>query len=278
MTFQFNSFISYLSDALENKLLFFWAIVFLSIFYFLYLKRKTGSGFFIANKFFTLWGGRKNKSSGELIDDIIEIEQFNFQYNTRAISKRQKNEFEIWIRKYELDFKIISKLEKNLDIEILKVRKVKKAMPAIVFFSIFIPLIIAFGTFGVAVKPAGLININHTGWIWFNKKEVTKYNFLGENEKSGVINPELCTRKDEIKLQFDEKTINLICDAFTDQKTLKYIDELINEQQYFFGTCTILLLLLTFYIFMTLISLLTTYDARIMILHKIRRYRKKRPR
>ena len=113
MTFQFNSFISYLSDALENKLLFFWAIVFLSIFYFLYLKRKTGSGFFIANKFFTLWGGRKNKSSGELIDDIIEIEQFNFQYNTRAISKRQKKEFEIWIRKYELDFKIISKLKKT---------------------------------------------------------------------------------------------------------------------------------------------------------------------
>nr|WP_142924946.1 DUF6216 family protein [Klebsiella pneumoniae] len=89
----FDSLVPSLSDLLENKISF--LIIFLII---LYIKKRSGSGFSIANRFFIFWLGGKGKGEYELIDEIIDIEKFNFQYNTRAVSKRQKTNFEAWIK------------------------------------------------------------------------------------------------------------------------------------------------------------------------------------
>lgn len=68
-------------------------------------------------------------------------------------------------KKYELDFRMISKLKTNFDIENLKISKINKKIPAGLFIAMFIPFIIGFETFIIAAKPAGLININDTGWF-----------------------------------------------------------------------------------------------------------------
>ncbi|HDW1085887.1 TPA: hypothetical protein RK143_002803, partial [Citrobacter koseri] len=122
----FDSLVPSLSDLLENKISFLIVFLVILISSLLYIKKRSGSGFSIANRFFIFWIGSKDKSESELIDEIIDIEKFNFQYNTRAVSKRQKINFETWIKKYELDFRMISKLKSNFDIEKLKIAKINK--------------------------------------------------------------------------------------------------------------------------------------------------------
>ncbi|XHC66405.1 DUF6216 family protein [Escherichia coli] len=51
------------------------------------------------------------------------MERFNFHYNTNATSKRQIVRFEEWVSKYELDFRLISKLKRYFDIDTLRVKK-----------------------------------------------------------------------------------------------------------------------------------------------------------
>ncbi|WP_353428180.1 MULTISPECIES: DUF6216 family protein [Enterobacter] len=101
-------------------------IALLLLFFLYYVKHKAQSGFSIANRIFVLFIRNKERNRKELIDEIIDIEHFNFHYNTRATSLRQTTAFETWIRKYELDFRIISKLKHMLDIESLKITKVRK--------------------------------------------------------------------------------------------------------------------------------------------------------
>ncbi|EBI4207824.1 hypothetical protein CNZ80_17335, partial [Salmonella enterica] len=212
----------------------------------------------------------------ELIDEIIDIEKFNFQYNTRAVSKRQKTNFEAWIKKYELDFRMISKLKTNFDIENLKISKINKKIPAGLFIAMFIPFIIGFETFIIAAKPAGLININDTGWFWFNKHEALQYKYLGSTKNAWVITPESCINKEKIKIELHKDTIDTICESFSSKRSLDYIDKLIAKQRIFFGTVTIILAITMLVIFKITISLLTTYDARRMVFFKVKRYRKKR--
>ncbi|MBU2672652.1 hypothetical protein I5654_08215 [Hafnia paralvei] len=272
----FDSLVPSLSDLLENKISFLIVFLVILISSLLYIKKRSGSGFSIANRFFIFWIGSKDKSENELIDEIIDIEKFNFQYNTRAVSKRQKINFETWIKKYELDFRMISKLKSNFDIEKLKIAKINKTIPTVLFIAMFIPFIIGFETFIIAVKPAGLININDTGWFWFNKNEALQYKFLGSTKNAWVITPESCSNKEKIKIELHKDTIDTICESFSSKRSLDYIDKLIAKQRTFFGAVTTFLAITMLVIFKITISLLTTYDARRMVFFKVKRYRKKR--
>ncbi|BDG85902.1 hypothetical protein TUM13189_34620 [Citrobacter koseri] len=260
----FDSLVPSLSDLLENKISFLIVFLVILISSLLYIKKRSGSGFSIANRFFIFWIGSKDKSESELIDEIIDIEKFNFQYNTRAVSKRQKINFETWIKKYELDFRMISKLKSNFDIEKLKIAKINKIIPTVLFIAMFIPFIIGFETFIIAVKPAGLININDTGWFWFNKNEALQYKFLGSTKNAWVITPESCSNKEKIKIEL-HKDNDTICESFSSKRSLDYIDKLIAKQRTFFGAVTTFLAITMLVIFKITISLLTTYDARRMV-------------
>lgn len=59
-----------------------------------------------------------------MLSDIKEVEKLNYDYNMNAISKRQKYNFESWVKKYELGFKIISKLKFCFSIEYLKMKSI----------------------------------------------------------------------------------------------------------------------------------------------------------
>ncbi|MEG5334493.1 DUF6216 family protein [Enterobacter ludwigii] len=120
------TFISFLWGIIDNKIVSLLIIALLLLSFLYYVKRKAQSGFSIANRIFVLFLRNKERNTKELIDEIIDIERFNFYYNTRATSLRQTTAFETWIRKYELDFRIISKLKNKLDIEHLKITKVRK--------------------------------------------------------------------------------------------------------------------------------------------------------
>ncbi|MBM3072244.1 DUF6216 family protein [Lelliottia sp. RWM.1] len=281
MDASFNTLFSYLSELIDNKYVFAIIVISSVVGFSFYIKRKAKSGFSISNKLFIFLIGYRKKNNNDLIDEIIDIEKFNFHYNTNAISKRQINRFELWIRTYELDFRLISKLKGLLNIESLKIKKVNNLYFTLVFVSIFVPFFTLFPAINVALTPAFLIKLENTGWFWINKNQATEYVFT-DKKKPWVINTTTCTAnnsttptKNIIKL-IDEKTFNLICKSFSNKEDQRYIERKIKEQQLFFYIVSIALILLVFILSKYLMTLFSAYEARKMILLKIKNFRSKR--
>ncbi|MEB6381101.1 DUF6216 family protein [Leclercia adecarboxylata] len=281
MDTSFNTLLSYLTELIDNKYVFS-AIVFSTVLALIfYIKWKAKSGFSISNKLFIFLIGYSKKNNNDLIDEIIDIEKFNFHYNTNAISKRQISRFELWIRTYELDFRLISKLKNHLNIETLKIKKVNNIYFILVFLSIFVPFFALFPAIDVALKPAFLIKIENTGWFWINKNQATEY-MLTNKKKPWVINKTTCTEnnsatppKNIIKL-IDEKSFNLICKSFSSKEDQIFIERKIKEQQLFFYIVSIALAFLAFILFKHLMKLISAYESRKMVLLKIKNLRSKR--
>ncbi|EMC8781282.1 DUF6216 family protein [Providencia rettgeri] len=106
MNTMLDALISPLLSILENKFLIFILISLVIIGSILFIK-KVKSGSSISDRFFRFWTGHNIESNNDLLSDIKEVEKFNYDYNMNAISKRKKYNFESWVKKYELGFKII---------------------------------------------------------------------------------------------------------------------------------------------------------------------------
>lgn len=190
-----------------------------------------------------------------------------------AISKRQKYKFESWVKIYELDFKVISKLRFCFSIEYLKVKKIHILIPFSIFFLLIIIAFFSTST-TIAVKPAGLIKFDDTGWFWFNSHEAVEYNFIKNDAKDWHITKEQCD-KDEFSVRFSKKSVDLVFDTFNDKASIDYINNLIKKQRWFFGFISAFLSLVLFYLFSKIITILISYDARKMIYLKMNKYRAK---
>lgn len=279
----FDIFTSYTSRLINNELIYSIALIFIIFGAFYYIRWKAKSGFSISNKLFIFLIGYRKKNKNDLIDDIIDIEKFNFHYNTNATSKRQIARFEEWVRKYELDFRLISKLKRHFDINTLRVRKINKIYLTGVFICIFIALFTTLQTFTIAIKPALLVKMNTTGWFWINNDNAIEFSFFDKAEKPWVINAKICSHEEDNlnktvfnnkTLSFDKKEIKAICKAFIDENDIKYINESIKEQQIFFYLVSTILIISALLCFKYLMSLTNTYDSRTMIYFKIKKFRK----
>ena len=120
----------------------------------IYFYLRTDSLFSIFYRLIILFLG-KPRTNTDLINDIVEIEKFNFLYNKNAVSIRQKSRFEKWIFDYELDFKLITKVGKQLDIDNLKLRKIKKG-GAIFLYSVCSIFLLFFFAFSIFFAKLGL--------------------------------------------------------------------------------------------------------------------------
>lgn len=278
----FDIFTSYTSRLIDNELIYSLALIFIILGAFYYIRWKAKSGFSITNKLFIFLIGYRKKNKNDLIDDIIDIEKFNFHYNTNAISKRQIARFEEWVRKYELDFRLISKLKRHFDIDTLRVKKIKNRYFFSFFICIFIVLFTTLQTFTIAIKPALLVKMDTTGWFWINNDYAIEFSFFEKTEKSWVINKKMCSSEDDDLnkktfnkkiLSFDKKELKAICKAFIDKDDIEYINKSIKEQQHFFYSVSVILIISALVCFKYLISLTNTYDSRIMIYRKIRKFR-----
>lgn len=101
-------------------------ILIIILFIIFYYKYRAKSAFSIIHRLliFIIGKDKSNNDKNSLINDIMEIEKFNFYYKTNAVSLRQIQKFEKWVRKYELDYRLLSKLKGEFDIEELNVRNV----------------------------------------------------------------------------------------------------------------------------------------------------------
>lgn len=275
MNTMLDELISPLHSILENKFLLFILISLVIIGSIWFIKNKAKSGFSISDRFFKFWTGYDIESNNDLLSDIKEVEKFNYDYNMNAMSKRQKNSFESWVKKYELDFKVISKLKFCFSIEYLKVKKIHVLIPLSLFFLLIIIAFIFSTSTTIAVKPAGLIKFDDTGWFWFNSHEAVEYNFIKNDTKDWLITKEQCD-KGEFSVRFSKYSIGKICNSFNNKISIDYINNLIKKQRWLFGFISAFLFLASIYLFSKIITILISYDARKMIYLKINKYRKNR--
>jgi hypothetical protein len=268
---------SLLLDIFDNK----WGgflLLFLASYLF-YFKCKARSGFSVANRILVLCMGSRKKNRS-FFDDVMEIERFNFLYNTNALSISQIEKFESWIKKYELDFRVIPKLRKCFDIEKLKIKKFKSL--TCVTLSVFSALLFlaVLGLSVVAIKPSALIKItnedSNIGWFWLNRHEAMEYNFWAHQENAWVITPKTCEIMEKPFREFNEKAYDMICESFKNKSSEKYISTVVKQQRWGFGFFSIFFLLITIAVLRDVLSLLMAVDARMMLLRKIKKWRKQR--
>lgn len=272
----FDKIISTVERLIDNDLIFFLVLLVTPILLVFFMIHKIKSGFSISHRLWLILFGNKSEEEGDLLSEIRCLEKFNYHYNTYAVSIRQKNKFESWIKKYELDFKLISKLKKNLDMETLKVKKVHWAIPVLLFVFSFVPLTLSLGVSVIAVKPAGLISINDTGWFWINNKEAVEYDFFGVTKNGWIINKDSCKNYLAMELNIEENKENIICKMFENASYMEYIDILIKKQRWFFGVFGVILIMISILTCREIMYFLITYDVRKMIFKKIKFYRYKR--
>ncbi|GEM_PF-1188122 len=280
MNSTFEPLLSYLTES-NNNLLILLCLLFFVVVSLSYIKIKSKSGFAISNKLYVfLIGNRGGKSKGNkrtLINEIIEIEKFNFHYNTHAVSKRQMHKFESWVNKFELDFKMIAKLKCDFDIEKLKIKKISLKQISVLIIFMIIPCFASIHALFISVKPSLIINIKPVGWFWINKDKASEFSIYNSSKQYWVLTPQICADKTASTI-IDKNSAKIICEFFSDNEAESYINENIKYQRAFFMILTFAFFILTMFLYKVIISLLATFKAREMLLYKIMRYRDNRSR
>ncbi|ROJ32231.1 DUF6216 family protein [Morganella morganii] len=276
MPISFETSISYVSSIFNKEMVFILCLsITIGLFY--YIRKKSKSGFSVVRRIWRVCIGFNYKDKNDFINDILEIEEFNYYYNTSAVSKRQKKKFQHWVRKFELDFKLISKLKSNLCIERLKIKKINK----ILFFSLpveiaFLLTLVFIPVLNIAVKPAGLVSINNSEWFLINKDGAREYQYFGGDTPAWIINKDNCLSPEEIKSTLDKDTVTMICNTFDNKSDQDYLVKLIKEQRLVYGFLAITILLVSVFRFKYMLFLSYTLDARKMLFNKIKLYKKRK--
>ncbi|MDG4953647.1 DUF6216 family protein [Actinobacillus equuli] len=247
----------------------------------LYYKCRAKSAFSIIHRLliFIIGKDKTNNEKGSLINDIIEIEKFNFYYKTNATSLKHKQEFEKWIRKYELDYRLLSKLKGEFDIETLSVRNVpskRKLLSTIAGF------IIAFICF-LALLPI-LINLSignyalleftdsgETYWISHDKVRKFSYSdiFYTPSNQENEITAYHC-EEGKIRIKIPQNNLETICSLFTNKEEQDFLEKKLREQHIFFRYL-MFILTMALYIFINyLFNLANARDAYNMIKRKVK--------
>jgi hypothetical protein len=246
-----------------------------------YFIKRTGSSFSLLHKTsFLILKNFKKTLRNDLINEILEIERFNFLYHKNAISLEQKNKFENWIRKYSLDFRLITKVGKLLDMESLKLKSHKKEYAiSIIVFLLFSLITLASSPILISLinKDSLLLKFENSSWFWINQYEAKQYKFLDQEKNIWVITPETCQKNiiisEDILSQEYQK---IICNAFTDQDDIRYISKSIKNQKYSSIFLTTLLLIIISFSYKEMSKLDNNFKCRKMIFQKIKKYRKNR--
>lgn len=214
-----------------------------------YFIKRTGSSFSLLHKTsFLILKNFKKTLRNDLINEILEIERFNFLYHKNAISLEQKNKFENWIRKYSLDFRLITKVGKLLDMESLKLKIHKKEYAvSIIIFLLFSLITLASSPILISLinKDSVLLKFENSSWFWINQYEAKQYKFLDQEKNIWVITPETCQKNIVISEDIlSQEYQKIICNAFTDQDDIRYISKSIKNQKYSSIFLTTLLLII----------------------------------
>lgn len=231
----------------------------------------------------------KNKLNSSLINDIVEIEIFNFLYKKDAISLRQKDRFEKWVNDYELDFRLLTKVGKKLDIETLKLRKLssyKYVMSSLIMLSAFFVMICSLGILSKVSKDSVLLSFDETKTIFYidlKKNLAEGFSFFPRANNTWLIKSSDCRKdngKNEVKEDYfkgnelaksnlTEDEFEGVCNLFNSGDESNFREIRLKQYRAF-----VILLILSFVVFLCSLKdirdLSDYIECRIMIYKKLK--------
>lgn len=249
-----------------------------------YFHRRAGSSYGVLNRVYALLMG-----GGEFYNEEIsgfwkerrDIERFNALFNVGAKSIGEVVGFKAWVEKFGIDVRLVTSLRKRIDLERMKVVKVKWWEPPF-FMSILLSVLIVFMFFlSIAASSSALLKFKGDGqWLWLGHEKAysTALNDLVSGGEKWVISKSECDKVegDYEDLIFDsgpnEEVVNVICNSFFDEEEIAEVDEIIKEQKIFFAPAigSFLLMLIPF---LELMATSKAVIARRHILHKYISYK-----
>ncbi|QPB42545.1 DUF6216 family protein [Rodentibacter haemolyticus] len=256
-------------------------ILIIILFIIFYYKYRAKSAFSIIHRLliFIIGKDKSNNDKNSLINDIMEIEKFNFYYKTNAVSLRQIQKFEKWVRKYELDYRLLSKLKGEFDIEELNVRNVpskKKLLSIIIVFSITflcflscLPILI-----NLSIGNSALLEFKDSGeTYWVSNYEARKFSYSDIFYTSKNHNNEITHRyceENKKEINISENNLEVICSMFVNKEDKEFLDKILKDQHIFFRYF-IFILTIALYIFINyMFRLANILDAYNMIKRKVK--------
>lgn len=231
----------------------------------------------------------KNKLNSSLINDIVEIEIFNFLYKKNAISLRQKDRFEKWVNDYELDFRLLTKVGKKLDIETLKLRKLsscKYVMSSLIMLLAFFVMICSLGILSKVSKDNVLLSFDETKTIFYidlKKNLAEGFSFFPSDKNTWLIKSSDCRKdngKNEVKEDYfkgnelaksnlTEDEFEGVCNLFNSDDESDFREIRLKQYRAF-----VILLILSFVVFLYSLKdirdLSDYIECRIMIYKKLK--------
>lgn len=130
---------------LINKLPSPWGVISFIVIVFLifhYINLKTNSSYNFVGRIWNIFIGSKkfnDVSIQKFHDDVQDVDQFNFRYNTKAKTKSEIAAFKKWISDNNYNIREISRIGSYFDIEKLEVKKTNRFAT----FGLFLLLVIA---------------------------------------------------------------------------------------------------------------------------------------
>ena len=250
------------------------------------IYRKSGSAYSLIERiWFFLLGGRKysDEKSNAFYDNIRDMEKFNAVFNINAKTPNEYKKIRNWVIKYDLEIKQISKIKNNLTIETLKIKKQKPLIISAIFISIFSFFALTVYSSVIANSDSALLQVKSDGtFLNINTHGTSKY-FRFFHDGNWELTPNAClkiiTTPEKVKkaaeiTKLDPKVINVICKMYA-EKDFNYMNQAIEEQKIFWKF-SVLFLIITLITIKELFKAMYTWDARIMLLHKYKLYRKSR--
>lgn len=254
--------------------------IFIIILAILLFRKRSRSGFSIRHKILVFILGKEKSqiSKNDLINEIFEIEKFNFHYNTNAYSLRHKENFENWIREYEIDYRLIQKLGNKFDITELKIsqKPISKRLlfPIIIIYSLFTTSILAFlpNIIELVHKDSALLKFTESKkWVWVNPKVSEELVFWINTPSKITI--EMCQENNkQIDINLTHSEIQAICDIMIDKKNKNFLSKTIKEQRFLFIILFTLLLIIFYFVSCKIYKTFIIVDANKMIINKEKIY------
>lgn len=251
-----------------------------------YFHRRAGSSYGFFNRVYALLMG-----GGEFYDEEIgrfwkerrDIERFNALFNVGAKSKKEIVAFNNWIEKFNIDVCLVANLRGRIDLERLRVAKVKRREPLFLMPMLLLATFVFVFLLSIAFSNSALLKFKgESQWLWLNHEKAYSTRF--HNLVSGgewVITKTECeqARDDYTDLLVDfgpsKKSVKIICDSFFDDKEFAEVDRLVKKQKAFFVPAAVASLFVLI-LYLELMAASRAIIARRHILHKYISYKNNR--
>ncbi|MHB0777081.1 DUF6216 family protein [Halomonas sp. WWR20] len=243
-----------------------------------YFHRRAGSSYGFINRVYALvMGGGEfyNEDIGSFWKERRDIERFNALFNVGARSIEEIVGFKVWVEKFGIDVRLLTNLRRRIDLERMKVVKVKW-WEAPFFVSILLFFTIVFMFFlSIASSSSALLKFKGDDqWLWLGHEKAysTRLHNLVSDEE-WVITKKECERTEgdyEVLMSesgLNEKIVEIICNSFFDEEESLEVGNIIREQKsiYVPVAFSFLFMLIPFFELLIISRVIT---ARRHVLHK----------